>query len=364
MQISELANAGCSVWLDDLSRAKLTGTDAHSLPPRIKNSGVVGVTTNPAIFKSAISDATEYASDIAALKGKSVEEVITKLTTDDVRQACDLFADIYRTSNGVDGRVSIEVDPRSAHDTVATVTEGKALWQIVDRPNLLIKVPATLAGLPAITELIGAGISVNVTLIFSIERYVQVIEAFIAGIEVAAKNGADLTQIHSVASFFISRLDTAIDPLLKADGGDLAKSLLGAAAIANAHLAYEQFEKQFASDKWQELAAQGANAQRPLWASTGVKDPSYEDTRYVLELVAPHTVNTMPQSTLDAVIDHGVFKGNTIAGKYDQARLVFQELADLGISIDKVTADLEADGVKKFADAWNELLASVKGAMA
>ena len=364
MQISELANVGCSVWLDDLSRAKLTGTDTHSLPPRIKNSGVVGVTTNPAIFKSAISDATEYASDIAALKGKSVEEVITKLTTDDVRQACDLFAEIYRNTKGVDGRVSIEVDPRSAHDTVATVTEGKALWQIVDRPNLLIKVPATLAGLPAITELIGAGISVNVTLIFSIERYVQVIEAFIAGIEVAAKNGADLTQIHSVASFFISRLDTAIDPLLKADGGDLANSLLGAAAIANAHLAYEQFEKQFASDRWQSLAAQGANAQRPLWASTGVKDPAYEDTRYVLELVAPHTVNTMPQSTLDAVIDHGVFKGNTIAGKYDQARLVFQELAELGISIDKVTADLEADGVKKFADAWNELLASVKGAMA
>jgi transaldolase len=364
MQISELANAGCSVWLDDLSRAKLTGTDTHSLPPRIKNSGVVGVTTNPAIFKSAISDATEYASDIAALKGKSVEEVITKLTTDDVRQACDLFAEIYRNTKGVDGRVSIEVDPRSAHDTVATVTEGKALWQIVDRPNLLIKVPATLAGLPAITELIGAGISVNVTLIFSIERYVQVIEAFIAGIEVAAKNGTDLTQIHSVASFFISRLDTAIDPLLKADGGDLANSLLGAAAIANAHLAYEQFEKQFASDRWQSLAAQGANAQRPLWASTGVKDPAYEDTRYVLELVAPHTVNTMPQSTLDAVIDHGVFKGNTIAGKYDQARLVFQELAELGISIDKVTADLEADGVKKFADAWNELLASVKGAMA
>ena len=364
MQISDLANAGCSVWLDDLSRAKLTGTDAHSLPPRIKNSGVVGVTTNPAIFKSAISDATEYASDIAALKGKSVEAVITKLTTDDVRQACDLFADIYRTSNGVDGRVSIEVDPRSAHDTAATVTEGKALWQIVDRPNLLIKVPATLAGLPAITELIGVGISVNVTLIFSIERYVQVIDAFIAGIEVAAKNDADLTQIHSVASFFISRLDTAIDPLLKADGSKLANSLLGAAAIANAHLAYEQFEKQFASARWQSLAAQGANAQRPLWASTGVKDPAYEDTSYVLELVAPHTVNTMPQSTLDAVINHGIFKGNTIAGKYDQARLVFQELAELGISIDRVTADLEADGVKKFADAWNELLASVKGAMA
>jgi len=363
MQISDLAKAGCSVWLDDLSRAKLTGTDAHSLPLRIKNSGVVGVTTNPAIFKAAISDATEYAADIAALNGKTVEEVITKLTTDDVRQACDLFADIYRSSNGADGRVSIEVDPRSAHDTAATVSEGKLLWQVIDRPNVLIKVPATLAGLPAITELIGAGISVNVTLIFSIERYVQVIEAYIAGIEIAAKNGVDLSQIHSVASFFISRLDTAIDPILKADGGVMATSLLGKAAIANAHLAYEQFEEEFATSRWQALAAQGANAQRPLWASTGVKDPAYEDTRYVLELVAPKTVNTMPQSTLDAVIDHGVFKGNTIAGKYEEARTVFSQLAELGISIDKVTADLESDGVKKFADAWNELLASVKGAM-
>jgi transaldolase len=333
------------------------------MPPRIRNSGVVGVTTNPAIFKAAISDATEYASDIAALSGKSVEEVITKLTTDDVRQACDLFADIYRLSNGADGRVSIEVDPRSAHDTAATVKEGKSLWQIIDRPNVLIKVPATLAGLPAITELIGAGISVNVTLIFSIERYTQVIDAYIAGIEIAAKNGLDLTQIHSVASFFISRLDTAIDPILKADAGALAISLLGKAAIANAHLAYEQFEKEFATNRWQQLFAQGANAQRPLWASTGVKDPAYDDTRYVLELVAPNTVNTMPQSTLDAVIDHGIFKGNTIAGQYEQARIVFKELSELGISLDKVTADLESDGVKKFADAWNELLASVKGAM-
>ena len=363
MQISDLGKAGCSVWLDDLSRAKLTGTDPHSLPPRIKNSGVVGVTTNPAIFKAAISDATEYSNDIAALKGKSVEEVITKLTTDDVRIACDLFTDFYQSSNGFDGRVSIEVDPRSAHDTAATVKEGKSLWQIIDRPNLLIKVPATLAGLPAITELIGAGISVNVTLIFSIERYLQVIEAYIAGIELAAKNGHDLTQIHSVASFFISRLDTAIDPILKADGGVLAHSLLGAAAIANAHLAYEKFEREFATNRWQELSSQGANVQRPLWASTGVKDPAYDDTRYVLELVAPNTVNTMPQSTLDAVIDHGVFKGNTIAGKYDEARIVFTQLAELGISIEKVTADLETDGVKKFADAWNELLASVKGAM-
>ena len=364
MQISDLAKAGCSVWLDDLSRAKLTGTDAHSLPPRISNSGVVGVTTNPAIFKAAISDATEYSADIAALKGNSVEEVITKLTTDDVRIACDLFTDIYRSSNGFDGRVSIEVDPRSAHDTAATVKEGKALWQIIDRPNVLIKVPATLAGLPAITELIGSGISVNVTLIFSIQRYVQVIEAYIAGIELADKNGADLTQIHSVASFFISRLDTAIDPLLKSDGGVLAHSLLGAAAIANAHLAYEKFEQEFACDRWKELATKGANVQRPLWASTGVKDPAYDDTRYVLELIAPNTVNTMPQSTLDAVIDHGVFKGNTIAGKYEEARIVFTQLAELGFSIDKVTADLEVDGVKKFADAWNELLASVKGAMA
>lgn len=364
MQISLLATAGCSVWLDDLSRAKLTGTDSHSLPPRIANSGVVGVTTNPAIFKAAISNATEYSADIALLKGKKVEEVITKLTTDDVRQACDLFTDIYQSSKGFDGRVSIEVDPRSAHDTAATVAEGKALWQVIERPNVMIKVPATLAGLPAITELIGQGISVNVTLIFSIERYLQVIEAYIAGIEIAAKNGVELKNIHSVASFFISRLDTAIDPILKADGGVLAHSLLGAAAIANAHLAYEQFEKIFATERWRALADQGANLQRPLWASTGVKDPAYDDTRYVLELVAPHTVNTMPQSTLDAVIDHGVFKGNTIAGKYDEARVVFSQLAELGISIEKVTADLETDGVKKFADAWNELLASVEGAIA
>lgn len=364
MQISQLAQAGCSVWLDDLSRAKLTGSDSHSLPPRIANSGVVGVTTNPAIFSSAITGATEYAADIAALKGKSVEEVITKLTSDDVRQACDLFADIYRDSKGFDGRVSIEVDPRSAHDTQATVSEGKALWQIIDRPNVMIKVPATIAGLPAITELISSGISVNVTLIFSIERYVQVIEAFIAGIELAKERGQDLTKIHSVASFFISRLDSAIDPLLKADGGLLAHSLLGAAAIANAHLAYQKFEREFASDRWQALAAIGANLQRPLWASTGVKDPTYDDTRYVLELVAPHTVNTMPQSTLDAVIDHGVFKGNTISGKYEEAQIVFNQLAELGISINQVTADLETDGVKKFADAWNELLANVKGAMA
>lgn len=363
MQISQLAEAGCSVWLDDLSRAKLTGTDAHSLPPRIANSGVVGVTTNPAIFKAAISDATEYSADIALLTDKSVEEVITRLTTDDVRTACDLFTDIYKASKGFDGRVSIEVDPRSAHDTLATVAEGKSLWQIIGRPNVMIKVPATKAGLPAITELIGNGISVNVTLIFSIERYVEVIEAFIAGVEIAAKNGHDLGKIHSVASFFISRLDTAIDPILKADGGVLAHSLLGAAAIANAHLAYEQFEKEFATERWRALANQGANLQRPLWASTGVKDPAYDDTRYVLELVAPHTVNTMPQSTLDAVIDHGLFKGNTIAGKYDEARVVFTQLAELGISIEKVTADLEADGVKKFADAWNELLVSVKGAM-
>ena len=364
MQISQLAQAGCSVWLDDLSRAKLTGTDSHSLPPRIATAGVVGVTTNPAIFRSAIAGATEYAADIAALKGKSVEEVITKLTSDDVRQACDLFSDIHLESNGFEGRVSIEVDPRSAHDTQATVTEGKALWKIIDRPNVMIKVPATIAGLPAITELIGSGISVNVTLIFSIERYLQVIEAFIAGIELAKERGEDLTKIHSVASFFISRLDSAIDPLLKADGTVLAHSLLGAAAIANAHLAYQSFEEEFATDRWKVLAANGANLQRPLWASTGVKDPAYDDTRYVLELVAPHTVNTMPQSTLDAVIDHGIFKGNTISGKYEEAKLVFNQLAELGISINQVTADLESDGVKKFSEAWKELLESVKGAMA
>jgi len=356
MSVQDIATAGTSIWLDDLSRAKITSTDPHALPARIKNSGVVGVTTNPSIFSAAISGAAEYAADIAVMKASTVDEVVKKLTTDDVRQACDLFTSIYNSSKGVDGRVSIEVDPRLAHDTEGTISAGKELWAIIDRPNLMIKVPATLEGLPAITALIAAGISVNVTLIFSVKRYGQVIEAYMKGVEQCE----DPSQVHSVASFFISRIDSSIDGLLKKNGSPEATALLGKAAIANAHLAYQLFEEKFASDRWSTLAAKGANKQRPLWASTGVKDPAYPDTRYVIELIAPDTVNTMPQSTLDAVIDHGVVRGNTISGNYAAAVEVLKALSAIGISLDEVTTELEIDGVKKFAQAWEELLANVK----
>lgn len=360
MNINELGKAGTSVWLDDLSRSKITGTDSHSLPHRIKHDGVVGVTTNPSIFGAAITGATEYAADIAAMKGASVDEVITKLTTDDVRAACDLFTDIYSSSGGVDGRVSIEVDPRSAHDTAKTVAEGKSLYDLVNRPNVMIKVPATLEGLPAITQLIAEGISVNVTLIFSIERYALVIDAFMKGIEARVAAGKSVTDVHSVASFFISRIDTAIDPLLKAAGKN---ELLGRAAVANAHLAYELFISEGTSPRWAALAAKGAHMQRPLWASTGVKDPAYEDTRYVIELVAANCVNTMPQSTLDALIDHGNFRGDTISRAIESSRETIKLIEESGISLSKITTDLEIDGVKKFADAWNSLLDSVSKAM-
>jgi transaldolase len=358
MTVQAVSTAGTSIWLDDLSRAKITSTEAHALPARIKNSGVVGVTTNPSIFSAAISGAAEYAADIAHMKDSTVDEVVKKLTTDDVRQACDLFTSIYESTNGVDGRVSIEVDPRLARDTEGTIAAGKELWSIIDRPNLMIKVPATVEGLPAITSLIASGISVNVTLIFSVKRYGQVIEAFMKGVEQCE----DPSTVHSVASFFISRIDSSVDALLKKNGSPEAIALLGKAAIANAHLAYQLFEEKFDSERWKTLAKKGANKQRPLWASTGVKDPAYEDTRYVIELIAPHTVNTMPQSTLDAVIDHGVVRGNTITSNYSKAVEILKALSALGISLDEVTTELEIDGVKKFAQAWEELLENVKAA--
>jgi transaldolase len=358
MRAQQVLAAGTSIWLDDLSRAKITGTDPHSLPARIAQSAVVGVTTNPSIFSAAISGAAEYSADISLMRTSHVDEVVKKLTTDDVRQACDLFTQIYTNSNGIDGRVSIEVDPRLAHDSEATIAAGKELWAIVDRPNVMIKVPATIEGLPAITELVAAGISVNVTLIFSVKRYGQVIDAYMQGIERCENPSA----VHSVASFFISRIDSAVDAFLKANGSPAANALLGKAAIANAHLAYQLFEDKFSASRWQALVSKGANKQRPLWASTGVKDPAYPDTHYVIELIAPSTVNTMPQSTLDALIDHGDVRGNTINGRYSEALEVLRNLAELDISLDQITHELEVDGVKKFAQAWDELLENVKAA--
>lgn len=360
MIIDQIAQAGTSIWLDDLSRAKLTGQDRHSLPYRIANDGIVGVTTNPNIFNSAISQGTEYADAIVSLRGRSVEDVVRVLTTDDVRVACDLFTPAFRKSGGVDGRVSIEVDPRLAKETKATVEQGKELWATVNRPNVLIKVPATLEGLGAITELTAAGISVNVTLIFSVERYLQVFDAFMQGLEMRLLDGNKIAEITSVASFFVSRIDSMVDSLLKAGQSPAHSALLGRAAIANAAIAYEAFEGRRRTERWKNLEKQGARIQRPLWASTGVKDPAYEDTRYVMNLIAPDTVNTMPQSTLDAVLDHGVFTGSAIADLYQESHQILGSLENLGISMAQVTRDLEIDGVAKFAAAWVELLANVE----
>ena len=354
MNLAELFKHGTSVWVDDLSRAKLHSEEAGSLRSRVAQ-GARGVTTNPSIFMAAISGSEDYAADIASMKGKSVDEVIEKLTSDDVRIACDLLDEIFRSSGGVDGRVSIEVDPRFARDTEKTISQARHLWKLIDRANLMIKVPATVEGLPAITTLISEGISVNVTLIFSVDRYEEVIDSYIEGLERA--NG-DLSTIHSVASFFVSRIDSAIDPLLKAQG---AEHLLGKAAVANARAAYQLFEKKSQSERWASLAARGAQMQRPLWASTGVKDPSYSPTLYVDTLIAPHTVNTMPQGTIDATIEGG--KNLGFPFNYSEVSDVLSAVEKVGISLSDITAELERDGVKKFEDAWLQLIARVEEAL-
>ncbi|MBN9224953.1 MAG: transaldolase [Microbacterium sp. SCN 70-27] len=361
----DLAAAGVSIWLDDLSRARI---NSGNLAELIETRNVTGVTTNPSIFQAAIGGASDdsYSGRIAVLarRGADVDDAIFSLTTDDVRDAADIFRGVFDATGGVDGRVSIEVSPDLAHDTEATVAEAKKLWASVDRPNALIKIPATKAGLPAITEVIGAGISVNVTLIFSLERYAEVIDAYLAGLERAKADGIDLSTIHSVASFFVSRVDTEVDKRLSAYESEQAEALKSKAGVANARLAYELFEKTFAAPRAQELVAAGANVQRPLWASTGVKDPALPDTLYVTELVAPGTVNTMPEKTLEATFDHGVITGDTITGGYEDARLVFAQLAELGVDIADVTQLLEDEGVAKFIASWQDLKQTVATALA
>ena len=323
------------------------------------------MTTNPTIFAGAFSKGAAYAKQLAELsaRGASADEAIFEATTDDVRAACDVFADVYKQTNGVDGRVSIEVEPGFAMDTEKTVTQAKALYEAVGRENVMIKIPATIPGLSAITQVIAAGISVNVTLIFSLDRYEKVIEAFQEGIEIARSNGKDLSKIHSVASFFVSRVDTEIDKRLDAIGTSDAISLKSKAALANARLAYEVFEKKFSTDAWSKLAEAGANKQRPLMASTGVKDPALPDTLYVTELVAPQLVNTMPEKTMEAVFDHGVIAEDTITGGYAQAREVLASIEALGVSYDEVVTLLEKEGVDKFIVSWNELVATVSSAL-
>ncbi|MEV6052591.1 transaldolase [Streptomyces sp. NPDC052107] len=357
--LKRLSEEGVAIWLDDLSRKRITSGNLAEL---IDQQHVVGVTTNPTIFQKAISQGDGYdqqVTDLAARK-VTVEEAIRMITTADVRDAADILRPVFDATGGKDGRVSIEVDPRLAHNTKATVAEAKQLAWLVDRPNTLIKIPATKAGLPAITETIGLGISVNVTLIFSLERYRAVMDAYLSGLEKAKERGLDLSLIHSVASFFVSRVDTEIDKRLDGIGTDEAKALRGKAAVANARLAYQAYEEVFSSDRWQALESAGANKQRPLWASTGVKDPAYPDTLYVTELVAPNTVNTMPEATLEATEDHGEISGDTIAGTYDQARADLDALEKLGISYDDVVQVLEDEGVEKFEASWNDLLKSTQ----
>lgn len=354
--LAALSQAGVSVWLDDLSRTRI---QSGNLAELIATKSVVGVTTNPSIFQAALSKGDAYDDQVneLAARGADVDATIRTVTTDDVRNACDVLAPQYEASKGVDGRVSIEVDPRLAHDSDQTVAQAVELWKIVDRPNLLIKIPATEAGIPAITKVIAEGISVNVTLIFSVERYELVMDAYIEGLEKASAAGHNLSKIHSVASFFVSRVDTGIDKRLDAIGTDEAKALKGKAGLANARLAYVAYQKVFEDQpRFRALAAAGANAQRPLWASTGVKDPSLPDTLYIGELVAPGTVNTMPEKTMDAFADHGKVNPNSIIGQGPASQEVFDAISAIGIDLTDVFLTLENEGVEKFEVAWGELL--------
>ena len=357
--LAQLSDAGVALWLDDISRDRLATGNLEAL---IRDKHIVGVTSNPTIFQKAISGSELYDQQVHDLASRrvTVEEALRMITATDIRWACDQLRPVYDASDGVDGRVSYEVDPRLAHDTDTTIAEARQLWWLVDRPNLFIKIPATKEGLPAISQCLAEGISVNVTLIFSLQRYREVMDAFLDGVERLRATGADLSTLGSVASFFVSRNDTETDKRLDKIGTDEAKALRGTAAIANARLAYQEYEKVFGSQRWKDLADAGAKPQRPLWASTGVKDPQYEDTRYVMDLVAPGVVNTMPEATLDAVYDHGVFRGETIRPMYAEAKQVLDDLAELGIDYDDVVQVLEDEGVDKFEVSWNELLEAVQ----
>jgi transaldolase len=349
--LGELTTAGVSIWLDDLSRPLLTSGGLNRL---VRESHVVGITSNPTIFANAIGGSDAYDDQIRALgqRGASPAEVLRLLTVTDVRDACDALRPVYDATDSVDGRVSIEVDPRLAHDAADAIDEARQLWRLVDRSNLFIKIPATAAGLPAIAQCLADGISVNVTLIFSLRRYAAVIEAFLDGMERALAAGRELSTLTSVASFFVSRVDTEIDKRLGRLASSRARALKGKAAIANARLAYEHYEQVFTGERWRVLRAAGARPQRPLWASTGVKDPSYDDTRYVVELVTRGVINTMPQATLAAVADHGSIRGDTIRPFYRDAHQVLHDLAALGVDYDQVVELLEEEGLTKFERSW------------
>ena len=360
--LTELTAAGVSLWLDDLSRGRLSG----DLQRLVQERAISGVTTNPTIFEKAIAGGSnDYAAQMRELRasGADIDSAIRTLTTDDVRAACDILAPVFASTGGRDGRVSIEVDPRLAHNTEATIEQARDLWTLVDRPNAMIKIPATTAGLPAITSTLAAGISVNVTLIFSIDRYREVMAAHTAGIRHARDAGLDVAEIESVASFFVSRVDTAVDARLEDSSSPRVESLRGRAAIANAHLAWHAYEIHTASDAWRQLAAAGSRPQRPLWASTGVKNPDYDPARYVVELAAPGCVNTVPESTLEAVVTEGQFAGDTVTGRHEAAQSVLEDLAEVGIDFQKICAELETAGEAAFVSSWESLRTTVGRAL-
>ncbi len=360
-RLKELSDAGVSIWLDDLSRERI---ETGNLAALIEEKSVVGVTTNPTIFAAAIADGERYDEQVSQLveKGEPVDRVVFELTTEDVRNACDILAPVAERTP-YDGRVSIEVEPDLANDTEGTIASAQALWQAVDRPNALIKIPATKEGLPAITAAIAEGISVNVTLIFGEQRYREVMDAYLTGLEQAREAGLDLGRINSVASFFVSRVDTEVDKRLEGIGSEVALALRGKAAVANALVAYGAFEEVFGSDRWRTLESAGANRQRPLWASTGVKNPDYDDTMYVRDLVVAETVNTMPEKTLDAFADHGEVLGDVVTGKAGEGSAILERLTELGIDWEDVLVALETEGVDKFKKSWVELVETVQGQM-
>ena len=360
-RLQALSDAGVSIWLDDLSRERI---ETGGLADLVEQRSVVGVTTNPTIFAGAIADGERYDEQVRALvaEGHDVDRVIFELTTEDVRNACDVLAPVA-AATADDGRVSIEVEPDLAQDTQGTIASAQELWRAVDRPNVLIKIPATEAGLAAITAAVAEGISVNVTLIFSVERYRAVMDAYLTGLEQARDAGLDLAQIRSVASFFVSRVDSEVDKQLEAIGTDEALALRGKAAVANARVAYAAYAEVVASDRWQQLASAGARPQRPLWASTGVKNPDYPDTLYVSDLVVADTVNTMPEKTLEAFADHGELTGDEVTGRCEEAQQVLDDVAAQGVDWTQVMRTLEDEGVEKFVASWHELVDTVRTQM-
>jgi len=361
--LKALSKAGVSIWLDDLSRQRINSGNLATL---IREWYVVGVTSNPTIFAHAVVHAEDYAEQVKQLaaRGASVDEAVREITVADVQQACDVFSGTWEVTGGVDGRVSLEVSPQLAHDTDATLAQAGELWKLVDRPNVMIKIPATVECLPAITGALADGISVNVTLVFSVARHREVMAAFFTGLEQASANGYDVARIASVASFFVSRVDTEVDKRLEAIGTEKALALRGQAAVANARLAYAAYQQEFGTQRWAQLKQAGARPQRPLWASTGVKNPAYPDTKYVTELIAPGVVNTMPENTLLALADHGTVPGDQVSGTAEAAQRTFDELAEVGIDLDDVFDVLEREGVEKFIASWTELGETVAGQLA